>query len=431
MAKRKLRIKQRPVDSLIPYARNARTHSDEQVAQIAASIREFGWTNPILVDGKNGIIAGHGRVLAARSLGEAKVPCIELAGLSESETRAYILADNKLAENAGWDDDLLRLELGELSDKGFDLSLVGFDDLELQGLLSGGAEGLTDPDDAPELPADPITVVGDLWACGRHRVLCGDATSETDVEHLLGGVVPDIVVTSPPYNQGIDKFKPSGMQKGGAWVQKVARLAYADSMPEADYQQWQRSLLDIWHNILRDGGSVFYNHKIRYRNKQAVTPYEWLPGPFTLRQEIVWRHPSITLNARMFIPQDERIYWMYKGDDFAFDDSTEIKSWSTVWDVGNEINGDHAVAFPTELPKRCIRACTKTGESILDPFLGSGTTMIAAEMEGRACLGLEIAPEYCDVIVRRWQDFAGEAATLESDGRTFDKVAKARSKKAA
>jgi ParB-like chromosome segregation protein Spo0J len=189
---RVLRVEYRPLENLIPYARNARTHSDAQVAQIAASIKEFGWTNPVLVDGDNGVIAGHGRLLASRKLGMVEVPVIELAGLSEAAKRAYILADNKLALNAGWDEAMLGLEVGELSALGVDLTLAGFSDRELQALAAGQHTGLTDPDETPEPPAEPITAVGDIWILGRHRLICGDCTDPATVEKLLGDVEPHL-----------------------------------------------------------------------------------------------------------------------------------------------------------------------------------------------------------------------------------------------
>ena len=195
-----LAIAWRPLGELIPYARNPRTHSDAQVAQIAASIREFGWTNPVLVDGENGIIAGHGRVMAARKLGLEQVPVIELAHMSEAQKRAYVLADNQLALNAGWDDELLRLELADLSELGFDLGLIGFGEGELERLLAGSKEGLTEDDEAPALPEQAVTQPGDLWVLGEHRLLCGDATVMADVERVLGGQLADMTFTDPPYN---------------------------------------------------------------------------------------------------------------------------------------------------------------------------------------------------------------------------------------
>ena len=416
------KVDRRAIADLVPYARNARTHSDAQVAQIAASMQEWGWTNPILVDETGMIIAGHGRVLAARKLGFTDAPVMVASGWSEAQKRAYVIADNKLALNAGWDMPALSAELGELAGLDFDLALTGFDDTELAGLLDKTA-GLTDPDEVPPAPVNPVTRMGDLWICGNHRILCGDSTVETDVSHLLGSVKPHLMVTSPPYNQKINKFKPSGMHKEGDWSAKVGRLAYSDDMNEDEYQRAQMDALAIWFSFMADGASVFYNHKNRYRDKKVISPLTWLPGPFNLRQEIIWSRPgSVTQNARMFLPCDERIYWMTVGTGFYFNDTTEIKTWSSIWKIGLETNKSHAVGFPVELPRRCILACSRTSDAVFDPYCGSGTTMIAAEMEGRHAYCIELSEAYCDVIVKRWQAFTGEQATLEGDGRTFEQL---------
>jgi DNA modification methylase len=390
-----------------------------QIAAIAASIAQFGFTNPLLVDENNVLIAGHGRLAAAQRLGRTELPVIVLAGLSETQKQALRIADNKLALTAGWDDDLLRTELMDLRDVGFDLALTGFGDDELASIFADHTAGLTDPDDVPEAPAEPITRAGDVWIMGRHRLVCGDATSEVDVSLAMAGRAADLIVTSPPYNQKIDGFRPSGMHKEHDWVGKVGRLAYADSMPEREYQDWQRALLTLWFSVARDGASVFYNHKNRYRDKRVVSPLEWLPGPFNYRQEIIWSRPgSVTQNARMFLPSDERVFWLYKGDDFTFDDTTEIKTWSSVWDINPGGDRNHAVAFPTELPTRCIRAASIPDDAVMDPFVGSGTTIIAAEMTGRSAHCIEISPAYVDISVLRWQQFTGQTAT-RPDGTPF------------
>lgn len=419
------RIEQWPVDRLVPYDRNARTHSEAQVSQIAQSIAQFGFNNPVLIDSSSGIIAGHGRYQAARKLKLATVPVIVLDHLTDAQRRAYIIADNKLALNAGWDEELLAAELRDL-DADFDLALTGFNADELDRLLRTEEDDAR-ADECPDVPETAVTQRGDLWLLGNHRLLCGDATSADDVARLMDGAKARLIITSPPYNQGIDSFRPSGMHREGHWVEKVERLAYFDSMPEEEYQNGQCELLRVLHGVADDGGSLFYNHKNRYRDKRVVSPLEWLPGPFVLRQEIIWSRPgSVTQNARMFLPSDERIYWMYKGDDFRFDDSTEIKTWSSVWDIGLEPNRTHAVAFPVELPTRCIRACSIAADLVLDPYGGSGTTMIACERLARQSRLMEIDPKYCDVIVNRWQEFAGQTATLDGDGRTFAAIAEER-----
>jgi hypothetical protein len=248
---RQLSVQYRPVAALIPYARNARTHSERQVAEIAASIREFGWTNPILVDGDNGLIAGHGRLLAARKLGMADVPVIELAGLSEAQKRALVLADNKLALNAGWDIDLLGVELADLQSMGFDLALTGFGEEEVSSLLARGTAGLTDPDDVPETPKQPVIRSGDLWLLGKHRLICGDSTRAGDVEQVLAGVKPHLLVSDPPYGVGYDP----------AWRSQLPDHADVDlargTVLNDDRSDWREAwalfpgdVIYVWHSAL-------------------------------------------------------------------------------------------------------------------------------------------------------------------------------------
>ena len=423
----------RPIGELKDASRNARKHSEKQIDQLRGLLRDYGWTMPVLVDEEGRLIAGHGRVEAARREGIAEVPVAVAAGWTETQRRAYALADNKVALNSSWDEAALGLELGELSGLGVDLGTLGFDPTEMPG---DGPAGATDANSGhetiPDAPEKPIAVRGDLWSLGRHRLLIDDTSDRSALRKLFGSCEVNLIVTSPPYNQSIEKFKPSGMHKEGDWAAKVHRLAYQDSMPEKDYQAWQRSLLTLWFGVLRDGGSVFYNHKNRYREKRVVSPMEWLPGKFALRQEIIWRRPgSVTQNARMFLPCDERIYWLYKGKDFTFHDTTEIKTWSSVWDIAPQTNKDHAVAFPIELPSRCIEACTSINESVFDPFSGSGTTLIACEKLDRSFFGTELSPTNGDITILRWQELTGQKATLDGDGRTFDEIAAQRGRAAA
>jgi len=403
---------------LIPYARNARTHSDEQIAQIAASIEEFGFTNPVLLDGESGIIAGHGRVLAARKLGMTKVPCIELAHLTDAQKRAYILADNKLAENAGWDDDLLRLELGELSGEGFDLSLIGFDDLELVSFLASTTDGLTDPDEAPEPPAVPITIAGDLWACGRHRVLCGDSTAAEDVERLLGGVEPLLMVTDPPY----------GVEYDPDWRNRVDRAngkPYGASAVGAVSNDGETDWRGAWALFPGDVAYIWHAGRHASTVQQSVEV-----AGFEIRCQVIWAKPRFVISRGHYHWQHEPCWYADRnGKAGAWQGD---RSQTTLWEIEHlKSETGHSTQKPIECMRRPIVNNSAPGQPVYDPFLGSGTTMIAAEMEGRQCLGLEIAPEYCDVIVRRWQDFTGEKATLESDGRTFDEIAQDRQGKAA
>ena len=398
---------------LVPAPVNWRTHSTKQKTALASVLEEIGIADAVLArelpDGRLQLIDGH---LRRETLGESLLPVLVL-DVSEREAAILLATIDPLAAMAGTDAEKLDAILREAVATTEGVQELLAEIADDAGLYKDDEKEIVE-DEAPEPPPEPITRPGDLWLLGDHRLLCGDSTKAEDVERLMAGAKADLLVTSPPYNQSIDKFKPSGMHKEGDWVGKVGRLAYADSLPEPEYQDHQRLSLDVWFTVMADGGSVFYNHKNRYRDKRLVSPLQWLPGPFTIRQEIVWLRPgSVTQNARMFLPCDERIYWMYKGANFYFDDSTEVKTWSSVWKIGLETNKTHAVAFPVELPARCIRACSQKGGLVFEPHCGSGTTLIAAEQLGRRCYGLEISPAYCDVIVARWEKITGRKATLE------------------
>jgi len=385
--------------------RNWRTHPDQQRAALHGVLDEVGWVAEVLVNQRSGyVVDGHLRVASALEHGEASVP-VRYVDLDETEERLVLATLDPLSALATQADDQLTALLEGLPAASAALASLLHD-------LAPPVPKQLNPDDADLTPPeDPITQPGDLWLLGEHRLLCGDSTDSVAVERLMNGELADLIVTSPPYNQMIDRFKPSGMHKEGDWVGKVGRLAYADSMNEAAYQSQQAEALRTWWIVIRDHGSVFYNHKNRYRDKQVVSPLEWLPGPFAFRQEIIWSRPgSVTQNARMFLPSDERIYWLYKGDDFVFNDTTPIKSYSTVWDVGLEANRDHAVAFPSELPKRCMEACSHRDNLVFEPYCGSGTTLVVAESLGRRCAAMELDPGYCDVIVRRWEHVTGRKA---------------------
>lgn len=400
-----------PVERLQPAAWNPRIIRDPRFENLCRSIEadpEFLERRPILANAAGVVYGGNMRLRAVQHLGWETVPAI-LDDIPDQLAKERALKDNR-----GWGDDVedeLGNLLAELQAGATDLSLLGFEDGELERLLGlvgadAGGEVGEDPgpqlDRAAELQEKWGTARGNLWLIGRHRLLCGDATSAEDVARLMGGERAQLLVTSPPYNQRIDSFHPSGMHREGDWVAKVERLAYPDSLPEPEYQSQQRDALTVWYAVLTDGASAFYNHKNRYRDKAVISPLAWLPGPFHLRQEIIWSRPgSVTQNARMFLPSDERVFWMYKGGDFYFDDSTEIKSYSTVWDIGLETNKDHAVAFPVELPSRCIRACSRSGDVVLDPYVGSGTTMVAAEQLGRSCYASEVDPAVLAVALER------------------------------
>jgi DNA modification methylase len=407
-----LAIAWRPLGELIPYARNPRIHSDAQVAQIAASIREFGWTNPVLVDGESGIIAGHGRVMAARKLGLERVPVIELAHMSESQKRAYVLADNQLALNAGWDDELLRLELADLSDLGFDLGLVGFGEGELERLLAGGKEGLTEDDEAPALPEQAVTRPGDLWILGEHRLLCGDATVVADVERVLDGSRADMTWTDPPYN--VD-YANSPKDK----VRGKHRPILNDDLGAG----FEAFLHDACTNVLSVTKGACYvcmSSSELHTLQQAFTAAGGKWSTF-----VIWAKHTFTLGRADYQRQFEPIlYGWPAGHDRYW---CGARDQGDVWFIDKPARNDlHPTMKPVALVERAIRNSSKTRDVVLDPFGGSGSTLIACDKTGRQARLVELDPKYCDVIVKRWQDWAGGTATLEGDGRSFEEIAGSR-----
>jgi DNA modification methylase len=395
----------RPIDSLIPYARNSRTHSPDQVAQIAASIREFGFTNPVLVDGENGIIAGHGRILAAQKLGMAEVPCVILDGLSAAQRKAYIIADNKLALNAGWDDEMLRLEFEELSDIGFDLELTGFtlDEIEAMEPEEMPPEGLTDEDAVPDTPETPVTVEGDIWVLGNHRLMCGDSTSIDAVDRLMDGVAPNLMVTDPPYGVNYDPqvgAKRAGIQSG-----------VTGKVMNDDNADWS----DAW--ALFNGSVAYVWHADK---KGHIVAESLVKNGFEIRGQIIWAKTGHILSRGHYHQMHEPCWYAVRGD----------ASWQgardqdTVWRVGKDRNGEdrqtnHGTQKPVEIMLRPILNNSSQGQAVYEPFCGSGTTLIACEKSARSCLAMELDPKYCDVIIKRWQDFTGKQATLESTGQAF------------
>lgn len=397
----------RAVADLIPYARNARTHSEAQVAQIAGSIREFGFNNPVLVDGGNGIIAGHGRVEAARLLGLDTVPVIELAHLTEAQKRAYILADNKLAERAGWDADLLALELGDLADLGIELGDLGFDGRELDALLAPDG---SDPREemTPEPPVDPVSRVGDLWCLGPHRLLCGNATQKADVTRLLAGVIPHLMVTDPPY--GVSYNPAWRNETGTAQTKRTGKVLNDDRADWRDaWALFPGDVAYVWHGALH-----------------ATTVAESLiASGFDIRSQIIWAKERLVLSRGHYHWQHEPCWYAVRGTGHWSGDRKQ----STLWQIPNrdqDADTIHGTQKPVECMRRPILNNSSPGQAIYEPFAGSGTTLIAAQTGGRVAHAMELDPAYVDVCVQRWQDFTGEAATLEGDGCSFAEVAAAR-----
>lgn len=377
------KLEWRQIADLIPYARNARTHSDEQVAQIAASIKEFGWTNPILVDGENGIIAGHGRLAAARKLGNTEVPVIELTGLSEAQKRAYILADNKLALNAGWDTDMLIEELKELKEMDFDLELTGFSDKEISDFLLEEVEGLTDEDAVPDVPEEPTTKLGDIYQMGNHRLMCGDSTSIDAVDKLMDGNKVDMVFTDPPYNVGFN---------GRSGKHEVIKN---DNLSVDDFENF---ISEVCNTIKAIDPKVYYI----WCNWNF---YGVLQGKLDYKTCIVWAKNVFGM-GNGYRHQHEFCLFNGKIDE-------EIKNESDLWSIKKDTKYVHPTQKPVALSIRAFGNHVKL-LNVLDLFGGSGSTLIGAEQTGRTAYLMELDPKYCDVIVKRWEDFTGKKAKLVS-----------------
>ena len=403
-----------PIDRLNPYDRNARTHEDSQVAKIAASIAEFGFTNPILVDGGNTIIAGHGRLMAARQPGLAVVPVIVLDHLTDAQRRAYILADNRLALDAGWDEALLAAELAALDTEGFDLELTGFSDEELSDLLPDDDEdsdsaGTGEEDAVPDVPARPVTVLGDVWVLGNHRLMCGDSTSIDAVERLMAGAKADMVFTDPPYGMSYD---------GGRSKKNFGMIKNDDAQGESLITLVQGALSCARLNCKEEAASYVCFPWRTYAEFEAAM----LASGMHINACIVWDKKSIGLGHQDYRPQHEFIFYS-KGGQFYGD-----RSQSDVWYMSRGNTGAyvHPTQKPVELVERAITNSSKKGDAVIDCFGGSGSTLIACEKTGRHARLMELDQKYCDVIVRRWQEFTGKQAMLESTGNTFDHVSEQR-----
>jgi len=400
-------VERRSVSSLIPYARNARTHSDAQVSQIAASIKEWGWTTPVLVDEDSGIIAGHGRVMAAQKLGLEEVPVMVATGWSEAQKRAYVLADNQLALNAGWDTDLLKVELQEISGLDFDMGLMGFSDDFLQSVLVEPTEGLTDEDAVPEAPEHPVTVEGDMWLLGRHRLMCGDSTSIEHLERLCNGQLVDMWLTDPPYNVAYEgKTKDALTIKNDKMDESGFRQFLCDAYSAADAVMKKGAVFYIWH-----ADSEGYNFR------GAAHDAGW-----TVRQCLIWKKQTMVMGRQDYHWKHEPCLYGWK-DGAAHLWATDRKQTTILEFDRPSRNAEHPTMKPVELFEYQMLNNTKGSDLVLDSFAGSGTTAIACEKHGRMARLMELDPKYCDVIIKRWQDFTGQQATLESTGQTYDEIA--------
>lgn len=440
------RVERRPITSLIPYVNNARTHSDAQVAQIAASMKEWGWTNPVLVDEAGMIIAGHGRVLAARKLGFDQAPVMVAAGWTDAQKKAYVLADNQLALNAGWDNDLLKIELQGLGSAGFDLDLIGFENID--ALLANKTEGLTDPDDVPEAPELPVTETGDVWLLGRHRLICGDSTNAGDVEKVMAGQSADLCFTSPPYAQqrtykkeiadwdalmnGVFSIIPV---KDGAQI--LVNLGLVHDAGRVN------SYWDAWLDFMGSAGWPLFGWYVW--DKGFGLPGNW-NGRLAPAHEFIF-HFSKGGNkpANKWVDKKPENIKEKSGTGVRRGDGTmsgvsspkaglqPTKIMDSVIRVTPQMGKSvgHPAMFPVALCDAIYKSYAKAGDWMFEPFSGSGTSIIACEQFGMNCAAIELAPEYTDIAVLRWQAFAGQAATLEATGETFDAMKAKRAAKVA
>jgi DNA modification methylase len=405
------------IDRLIPYANNARLHSEADIDKLVGSLRRWGWTNPVLVDEHGVLIAGHGRVRAAAKLGVTLIPVMVARGWTEEEKRAYRVADNQLAARASWDFELLHNELQALGSADFDLGLIGFEPDQLETILAGlGSSGLSDPDSVPEVPDQPVARPGDIWLLGDHRVGCGDSTSAADVTPVLAGSQPHLMTTDPPYGVSYD---PSWRARRNLSTGKLARGKVLND-DRADWREayalFPGDAAYVWHGALYGG----------------VVADGLLSCEFELRNQIVWVKQHFTLSRGHYHWQHETCLYAVRAGrsgHWAGD-----RKQTTVWEISNnnafgnpqrEPSWGHGTQKPVEIMRRPLINNSRLGEAIYDPFLGSGTTLIAAEMTGRVCFGLELNPAYVDVIVRRWQAFTGRAARHQASGQSFDERAAA------
>jgi DNA modification methylase len=399
-----MQIKEVAVDKLIPYAKNSRTHSDQQVAQIAASIKEFGFRNPILVDGV-GIIAGHGRLMAAQKLGLDKVPTIDCSDMTPSQKKAYIIADNKLALNAGWDTAMLTIEMQELEVEGFDLELLGFDDKELNALLEPEiVDGLTDEDEVPELPEEPKSKLGDIYILGNHRLMCGDSTSIDAVEKMMDGDKASLVVTDPPWNVAYGTNLANNAQ---GYKQ---RTIMNDNFETT--QEWEDFLSGFMGNIIAFTMKGCPIYCVMGASEWPAIDKALRDGGFHWSSTIIWAKDTLVLSRKDYHTQYEPSWYGWK-DDGPRIWTVQDRKQSDVWECKRPKRSElHPTTKPVELIERAVLNSSNAGTIVFEPFGGSGSTLIACEKTGRKARLMELDPKYCDVIVKRWEDFTGQKAVL-------------------
>jgi len=406
------KVERRKVADLVPYARNARTHSPEQVDQIAASIKEWGWTTPILVDETGEIIAGHGRVLAAQKLKIAEVPTMVAEGWTEAQKRAYVLADNKLALNAGWDMELLKVELLDLDAHNFDLGLIGFHEDELANIFAPtfDDEDVARAEETPEPPINPVTVLGDVWILGNHRIVCGDSTKADDVAKALNGVKPHLMVTDPPYGVMYDATWRNEADRANGKPYGASAVGVVQNDDKADWRE-------AWALF---PGDVAYVWHADLHAKTVVDSLE-VCG-FRIRTQIIWAKQQFAIGRGDYHHKHEPCWYAvrkgktghYVGD----------RKQTTLWEIDKPQKSEtgHSTQKPIECMKRPIENNSSPGQAVYEPFSGSGTTIMAGELTGRHIHAIELSPAYVDVAIKRWQDFTGKKATHAETGKTFDEM---------
>lgn len=407
-----MQVELMPVERLVPYARNPR-RNDGAVDAVAASIREFGFRVPVVVDEQLTVLAGHTRLKAARKLGLAQVPVHIAAGLSEAQKKAFRIADNRVGEIAEWDNDMLALELEDLRMADFDLGTLAFDEGEVERIMaeaSATTEGLTDPDDAPEPQAEAITKPGDVWLCGKHRLMCGDSTSIEQAETLMAGVNADLVFTDPPYNVAYE---------GRGEKNKLGPIKN-DDMSDESFEQFCRDFFSAYHAVMKPLACIYVCHPDSQTGPKLA--FEKTFGElFKKSSTLIWVKQSAGMGWQDYRAQHEPILYGWKeggsGKHFYCGDRAK----TTVWQIGRDAQASyvHPTQKPVALPEEAIKNSSKGEDVVLDLFGGSGSTLIACEKTGRINRSMELDPRYCDVIVRRWQQFTGQKATLEATGEAF------------
>lgn len=417
------------IEDITPDAQNARLHTEEQIGEIAASIRTFGWTNPIIVDEADCIVAGHGRFFAAQQifadgglirfpgsggqeLPAGLVPVINCSGWSEHERTAYMLADNQLVLNSTWDADLLAEQLRTLQDAEIDLGAIGFSTEDLATYLNGGKRPQTEPDEVPEPTPTIVCKLGDAWVLGDHRLVCGDSTKAQTVALLLDGAKPHLMVTDPPYGVEYDASFRNGIRRADGSIVGARAVGKVENDDRADWREaWDLfpgCVAYVWHAALFS----------------SIVEDSLIASDFDLRASIVWVKNQFAIGRGHYHWQHEQCgYVVRKGKSAHW---CGDRKQSTVWEIDKPRKSEtgHSTQKPVECMRRPIVNNSKPGDALYEPFCGSGTTMIAAEMEGRRAYCMELSPEYCDVIIRRWQNFTGETAYIVGDdGRSFDDLA--------